>query len=423
MSTTAAAYRGPVRADERALAPDLARGFMLLLIALANTPWYLWAAEKSGYGAHPVDGTALDRVVQFVLTVAVDGRIYPMFAFLFGYGMMRSFDRQVEAGADTRAAARLLRRRHLWLIVFGFVHAALLFMGDILGAYGVAGLVLGGLFLRRTERTIRVWAGVLGGVLVLLSALALVGAALAAMAPADAGAATAAGIPDVIRGSFANPSPVGAALNRISVWPVIVFGQGLALIVPAAILLGMAAARRRVLERPGGHVRLLAWTAVVGVAVAWGTAVPSALDHVGAVDIAAGPLGALEGARQLAGVFGGVGYVALFGLIGHLLSRRSRTGPLTYAVTAVGQRSMTCYLAQSVICAPVLAAWGLGLGGVLGSASMAAFAVGVWLVTVALAVALRRAGRRGPAEVLLRRLTYRRAAAAPVAAPAPEATR
>jgi uncharacterized protein len=41
---------------------------------------------------------------------------------------------------------------------------------------------------------------------------------------------------------------------------------------------------------------------------------------------------------------------------------------------------------------------------------MAAFAVGVWLATVVGADAMERAGRRGPAEVLLRRLTYGTAA-------------
>jgi uncharacterized membrane protein YeiB len=35
-------------------------------------------------------------------------------------------------------------------------------------------------------------------------------------------------------------------------------------------------------------------------------------------------------------------------------------------------------------------------------------AVGTWLLTVAAAFWLDRAGRRGPAEVLLRRLTYRK---------------
>jgi uncharacterized membrane protein YeiB len=43
----------------------------------------------------------------------------------------------------------------------------------------------------------------------------------------------------------------------------------------------------------------------------------------------------------------------------------------------------------------------------MGSATMAAFAVGAWLVTVLGAYGLERTGRRGPAEILLRRLVYR----------------
>jgi uncharacterized membrane protein YeiB len=49
----------------------------------------------------------------------------------------------------------------------------------------------------------------------------------------------------------------------------------------------------------------------------------------------------------------------------------------------------------------------LGLGETLGTAGVAVVALGTWLVSVLLADILRRAGRRGPAEVLLRRLTYR----------------
>ena len=78
------------------------------------------------------------------------------------------------------------------------------------------------------------------------------------------------------------------------------------------------------------------------------------------------------------------------------------------AVTAVGKRSLSCYLAQSVICAPALAAWGLGLGETFGSAAAALFAIGVWLVTLMLAYLQERADQRGPAEVLLRRLVYPR---------------
>lgn len=71
------------------------------------------------------------------------------------------------------------------------------------------------------------------------------------------------------------------------------------------------------------------------------------------------------------------------------------------------KRSLSCYLTHSLIFAPLLAAWGLGLGEHLTSATMALVATGVWLVTVAGAYALERAGRRGPAEALLRRLMYR----------------
>ena len=34
---------------------------------------------------HPADGSALDRALRAVLSVAVEGRIYPMFALLLGY--------------------------------------------------------------------------------------------------------------------------------------------------------------------------------------------------------------------------------------------------------------------------------------------------------------------------------------------------
>jgi uncharacterized protein len=54
--------RGPVRADERALAPDLARGLMLLMIVLANTPFYLYGKTPGLTAIHPDQGWVLDRI-------------------------------------------------------------------------------------------------------------------------------------------------------------------------------------------------------------------------------------------------------------------------------------------------------------------------------------------------------------------------
>ncbi|SHY53030.1 Predicted membrane protein [Mycobacteroides abscessus subsp. bolletii] len=67
---------------------------------------------------------------------------------------------------------------------------------------------------------------------------------------------------------------------------------------------------------------------------------------------------------------------------------------------------MSGYLFQSVAFSPVLAAWGLGLGKHLSSWSAVLFAVCVWSISILLATQLERAGRRGPAEWLLRELAY-----------------
>lgn len=69
---------------------------------------------------------------------------------------------------------------------------------------------------------------------------------------------------------------------------------------------------------------------------------------------------------------------------------------------------MTCYLAQSVVFVTVLAAFGGGLGNRVGVAAGSLVAAGTWVATVVAAEIMRRRRYRGPAEFLLRRLTYRR---------------
>ena len=76
---------GPVALEERALGPDLARGFMLLFIALANSHYFL--PGEAVLGGYPQDGTVLDSAVAWLIAMFVDGRAFPMFALLFGYGV------------------------------------------------------------------------------------------------------------------------------------------------------------------------------------------------------------------------------------------------------------------------------------------------------------------------------------------------
>ncbi|PSK93605.1 putative membrane protein YeiB [Murinocardiopsis flavida] len=394
---------GPVRStplSDRSLAPDLARGVMLLLIALAHTPFFLYAAHVGSVGMHPVEGGVADRVAQAFTLIVVDARVYSMFGFLFAYGIGQMYARQTAKGATAVQVRRLLRRRHLWMIVFGAVHALLLWQGDIIGLYGLMGLIMVPPFFGRSDRTLKVWIGVLLG----LAALVALANALAA---ADVGATLAA---DTQRASIAEPSYAASAAARFPAW-LMVFSGLAQLALPAVFLMGVLAARHRLLDEPGRHLVLLRRLAFWGIAAGWTTGAVLALQHTTSVEV--GPVPVLTGVHFFAGTFTGVGYAALFGLLAHWLSGRAAAAarPVRW-LGALGRRSMSGYMAQSLVWGPVLAAWGLGLGAHLSSWSASAVAVATWAMTVAGAAALERAGLRGPAEVLLRKLTYRAARSA-----------
>lgn len=396
---------GPTGSTERMPGPDLARGVMLLLIVLANTTYYLYGRTSSPAGAQPLDGSLADRIVQTLLIITVDLRVYPMFAFLFGYGLVLIFRSRQRGGLDEPAARRQVQRRNFWLVVFGAVHALLLWGGDVLGAYGLTGLLLVWLFLRRSDRTLLVWAGIGTGLLLALAVLSSL-EALAVLAGKQTASDLAGGYFALASASVSTESFLGAAAARMMMWPIqSLVVQGLpGMVVPVSILLGIWGARHRILERPWEHRRLLWIVAAGGIAIGWLGALPHALAHIGVLDGLAPVLSSFASPQLFTGLLCGLGYVAVFGLVGGRLAGRP-LGLLGSSVVAVGKRSMTCYLAQSVLCAPLLAAWGLGWGAQLGSAGMAAFAVGVWLLTVVYAVVLERRDAPGPAEALLRRLT------------------
>ncbi|TDC43033.1 DUF418 domain-containing protein [Micromonospora sp. KC213] len=359
---------------------------MLLFIALAHAHMYLYNSDSSGFRGYDLNGGPVDRFVAGLQVLFVDARALPMFAALFGYGLIQLANRRIAAGAEWRDVRRLLRRRSLWLIVFGFAHALLLFFGDILVTYGLLALVLVGM-LRARDRVLLWVAGL----------WTLVFAALATL-PAWA---------IVIEGSPPLPtsveSPIEAAGQRLAIWAGL--GPMLVLDIVTPFLLGIWAARRRLLDEPGQHRALLARVAVAGIVITVVGGTPLALmDAQIWTDWTTGTAVAAYAMHSVTGIAGGLAYAAIVGLIAHRVA--GAPGRVTIALTACGQRSLTCYLLQSVVFVALFAPFTLGLGGQLSDAGASAVAIGTWLTTVLLAEVMRRAGWRGPAENLLRRLTY-----------------
>lgn len=369
----------------RSLAPDLSRGLVLAWIAVANIMAFL-TARAYGYRQHIVEHDVVDRVTSVLVVAVVDGRAYPLFAFLFGYGVIQLLQRQEARGIAPAERRRVLRRRSLALLAVGFAHAMLLFPGDILGTYAVLGLVLL-LLLRSPDRRL--------ARIVLWTALAatLVNGAVY-------------GFPGTGERQFLWSLDLTSIGEILALRPLEWLMSPFALlqVVPAA-LLGVLAARRGILERPGQHLPLLRRVALIGVPVGILGGVPSGLAVVGVLPVEGFAVGAaLAMQHSLTGLVGGVGLVAAIAWF----SARTDAGPVTGALAALGQCSLSGYLALSAVFAVLLSPLGLGFGASLGTTAAAALALATWGATIGLAVVIQRRGRRGPAEALLRRLTYGR---------------
>ncbi|MFL1382099.1 MULTISPECIES: DUF418 domain-containing protein [unclassified Nocardiopsis] len=373
---------GPVPAARRLLAPDLARGVMLLVIALAHV--HIFSLFVSGENS--ARDTLADQVVTAATVMFVDFRGYPMFAALFGYGLAQIYARRTARGLPWPRIRSLVRRRGRWLVLFGVVHAALLFLGDILAVYGLIALVFAGV-LHWRDRSLAALA-------VLWLPLPVVMSALEGYSRFTSGASY---LPPV------DPGVLNELVHRLTVFPfmaVIMFANT---VVPFAV--GVLAARHRVLEEPQRHLGLLRTAALAGIPLAALGGLPTALAKAGVWTDPTGVQALLSvGAHQLTGYAGGLGYAALIALVA--VRAADRRGPAVTALAALGQRSMTFYLAQSVVWTVLFASYTLHLA--VSPPVGAGIAVAVWASSAVAADFMRRRGLRGPAEVALRRLTYGR---------------
>ncbi len=373
----------------RVLAPDLARGFMLLLIALAHAPTLLFG-QPPGFKARPLGSTSSDHAVDFVMLVLVDNRAYPMFAALFGYGLAMIIARRREAGSSEHTARRLLRRRGWFLLLFGLLHASLLGGADVLGFYGLATLLVGWLLFRSVRALGR--------------AVVVAGCVFAVLMPVVWIGAT-----QLMGTGFPQVSPeqtyLGRMIENAIGYPAVPIVQLLAWPMLLGVLVGMWSARKRLLEEAGQHRKFLLRTMAIGLAVSVLGGVPGALIGIGAWQPTSTIGGLVVTVHVVTGLGGGFAYAAAFGLVGHAAQRR--TNVLTWALAALGKRSLTFYVLHEALLFVVLAPAMFGWGGTLDSVGAAVVAVLVWVCGLLLACLLERAGRPGPADHLLRHLTYR----------------
>lgn len=400
---------------QRLVAPDLARGITLLGIALANvvTAWVVNDTElASSYGGVH-DNSVLDKITVVLGAMFIHVRGLPMFAALLGLGIGMIVMSLWRRSYPVRSTRWALARRYGFLAIFGAVHMVFLFFGDIMVFYGLAGMFMAVLITLRDKVLLWIAGVILALALVGTTVMGLLIVLVPELNELFSGAEGVSG-----PGGFTDPATYGDNLLLgliILVSGVFTFPLQALMFLPL-IILGFVAARRGILTDTRAHRKLLLTWVWVGVAVIVVIGLPWGLSEVGILPTTLAP--AFQMINSGLGLLTGPAIIAAIALLSQPLqdrvNRERAAGDtpklpfLVRAMTALGKRSMTGYVLQSVFFIILVRPFGLGLGAGQGAFVVSLIGLGVWVATVAIALALDYADKPGPLEYLHRLLAYGR---------------
>jgi uncharacterized protein len=392
----------PVAESDRITSFDVLRGVAILGILLMNIQSFSMPSDAylnpTAYG----DLTGANRVVWIATHLIADQKFISIFSMLFGAGIVLMAER-----AGSRATVLHYRRMGV-LIMFGLLHAHLLWSGDILFSYGVVGLFV--YLARRWSPRRLIIVGTLlhaGSSLVFVAlGFSLRGAPPEAVAqvtrdfwlspPADLAREIAAYrggwlAQQTMRGPDAESMETFIFLID-TLWKV----SGLMLVGMALYKLGVLSAK----PSSRFYARMAALGFGVGLPVVsygvWsnfraGWTVPYSLffgsqfNYWGSVAVA----------------LGWIGLVMLW-------CRSALAEHFRQRMAAVGRMAFSNYILQSLIGTLLFYGWGLGLFGRVERVGQLLIVVAVWAVQLIISPLWLRRYAYGPLEWLWRSLTYGR---------------
>ncbi|RCV56650.1 DUF418 domain-containing protein, partial [Marinitenerispora sediminis] len=290
--------------------------------------------------ADPGPAAAAETALRFL----ANGKFLALLTLLFGVGLAIQFRSAAKRGARWPGPYRW---RALFLLAEGAVHFVLVFAWDVLMGYAVTALVVAWL-LTRSQRVQNAVMWTLAGLhLAIMALLTLaMGAEPAAGSEAPGGAAAAADA-EVVRlyaeggyldqVAFRLSNALVLRIEPVISFPLLMFLFLLGVRLFRAGAFGDDAAGRRI------RARMLYWG--LGLGLPLNLATTLAGDSLALVD------------RYVAAPVLALGYV---GLVGFVVDRIRRPGPVSGAFAALGRTALSGYVLQNVLC--VLACYGFGLG-------------------------------------------------------------
>lgn len=375
---------------KRAVSLDLARGTMLLLIVLAHAPLYLYAADPGIM--HRVESNSFyDQIVNLFGIFIIDNRARAMFAVLLGYGLVLAFEGQISKGKNEIQAVKIVRKRSLYLILFGIVLAVLIGGQDILMAYGLAGIFVSPLLKCKMKTVIRTF--VIIAILYTIFIPIIWGFNMQSIG--DYGFS-----PDV----SAKDTYLSTTMIRLLFFPIIPVLIHFMFPILPSVILGLWIARYKLLIKPEQQLKKLYFITTIGLAISLIGALP--LSFIGTIWYpTVFTAGMINGIHILTGIAGGLAYATGFGIIG---SRLKNPGYFSIALIALGKRSLPFFVLNEALLVIFLSPVAFDLGGHVSNALAALIAICIWILSVILALIMEKNNLNGPLEILLRRLVYKK---------------
>lgn len=397
----------PTSPQSRVELIDIVRGFALFGVFLANIVWTSQDFGLTDAQREALSSAAWDECARGLVLFFIDKKFYTLFSILFGLGFSLQLSR---AAARRQDVLPVYVRRLAVLLVIGLTHGFLLWFGDILQIYAIAGFGLI-LFRNRKDRTVLAWCVALALVTALLplvdwfaggTAQVQIEVETKAITKAMRFAAiTGHRWMDVIRMNAAFQYDFYRHLDLRAdenvYWFLAVFWK---------FLLGFFIGRRLLLQQAERHLplyrRLLPWALAAGLA---GNAFWLVIE---VRDLAESPSPLIAASWILIeiGILG-MSLAYLSALV--LLFQRPAWKRRLSLLAPLGRMALSNYLAQSVLIVAVFYGVGLGLMGKIGSALCIPIAISLFAVLTVVSRWWLERFRFGPAEWLWRSLTYGRA--------------
>lgn len=128
----------PVAPSDRILAIDIVRGIALFGVMAINVTTEFRISIFEQFLHDRIDGVWLDRALHSVLMVGFNLKAFALFSLLFGVGLAIQYDHLSTHPQRTI----LLIRRLAFLMLVGALHLLLVWNGDILFEYAIAGFIV-----------------------------------------------------------------------------------------------------------------------------------------------------------------------------------------------------------------------------------------------------------------------------------------